>query len=96
MNDRTYKPTSLHSSIDGISYLCGSKKSGSWHEKWMSDKFARSLPLCEDCEEVKVAKKKEMSRRMAGGDRVGKSPDMERPAPIPNNRTVVSDYRRDD
>tara|TARA_S200002703_G_C3738688_1_gene227120 strand:+ start:357 stop:677 length:321 start_codon:yes stop_codon:yes gene_type:complete len=53
MSDRTYKPTSLHTSIDGINYLCGSKREGSWHERCMTDRFARSLPLCEDCEEVK-------------------------------------------
>lgn len=108
MSDRTYKPTSLHTSIDGINYLCGSKREGSWHERCMTDRFARSLPLCEGCEEVKVAMKKEMSRRMAGGDRVGKSPNMERPAPIPTKNILsspsiidsdagiyVSDYRRD-
>jgi|11BtaG_2_1085332.scaffolds.fasta_scaffold06874_5 hypothetical protein len=100
----SYTPTVLHTSIDGIGYLCGAERIDSWHERCMSDRFAKSLPKCEDCEEVKnqrfgvdtkVALKKEMSRRMAGGDRIGKSPDMERPAPIPNSRTVVSDYRRD-
>jgi len=104
MYEKKYTPTVLHSSIDGDTYLCGEKREGSWHDRCLSDKFARSLPLCEDCEEVKnqrfgvdtkAALKKEMSRRMAGGDRIGKSPDMERPAPIPNSRTVVSDYRRD-
>jgi len=96
MNDRTYKPTVLHTSINGISYLCGNKQSGSWHEKWMTDKFARSLPLCEDCEEVKSQ---------------GFSVDTEAPQEeiraepiewiqtsgtgLSDRRTVVSDYRRD-
>ncbi len=53
MNERRYKPTRLHTSIDGIDYLCGKKREGSWHDRCMTDKFARSLPLCEDCEEVK-------------------------------------------
>ncbi|MAN62088.1 MAG: hypothetical protein CMI60_09085 [Parvibaculum sp.] len=53
MNERKYKPTVLHTSIDGIDYLCGKKREGSWHDRCMTDKFARSLPLCEDCEEVK-------------------------------------------
>jgi len=53
MRDKTYKPTVLHTSVDGIDYLCGKKREGSWHDRCMTDKFARSLPLCEDCEEVK-------------------------------------------
>ena len=52
-NERRYKPTRLHTSIDGNTYLCGDKREGSWRDRCMTDKFARSLPLCEDCEEVK-------------------------------------------
>ena len=49
----SYTPTVLHTSIDGIGYLCGAERIGSWHERCMSDRFANSLPKCEDCEAVK-------------------------------------------
>tara|TARA_Y100001938_G_scaffold141107_1_gene210376 strand:+ start:1256 stop:1546 length:291 start_codon:yes stop_codon:yes gene_type:complete len=53
MYDKKYTPKVLHTSVDGNTYLCGKKREGSWHDRCLSDRFARSLPLCEDCEEVK-------------------------------------------
>ena len=93
MNERTYKPTVLHTSINGISYLCGDKRTGSWHDRCMTDKFARSLPLCKDCEEVK--------NQRFGVDT--EAPPKVEPIEwvqtsgtgLSDTRTVVSDYRRD-
>jgi|TARA_Y100000015_G_scaffold42933_1_gene51487 hypothetical protein len=53
MSDRRYTPKVLHTSVDGKAYLCGDKVEGSWHDRCLSDRFARTLPLCEGCEEVK-------------------------------------------
>ena len=53
MYDKKYTPKVLHTSVDGDTYLCGKKREGSWHDRCLSDKFARNLPLCEGCEEVK-------------------------------------------
>ena len=53
MSDRRYTPKVLHTSVDGNTYLCGEKREGSWHDRCLSDRFARTLPLCEGCEEVK-------------------------------------------
>ena len=53
MYDKKYTPKVLHTSVDGNTYLCGEKREGSWHDRCLSDRFARSLPLCEGCEEVK-------------------------------------------
>lgn len=100
MNDRTYKPTVLHSSIDGIRYLCGNKQSGSWHEKWMSDKFASSLPLCEDCEEVKdrgFGVDTEAPPIKTGATFIPLTTTeniLSSPTGLSDTRTVVSDYRR--
>jgi hypothetical protein len=32
--------------------LCGEVVNGSWSEKYLDDKVARTLPLCEDCVET--------------------------------------------
>tara|TARA_A100001201_G_C4090575_1_gene201913 strand:- start:1577 stop:1897 length:321 start_codon:yes stop_codon:yes gene_type:complete len=53
MNEKRYTPKVLHTSVDGNTYLCGEKREGSWHDRCLSDRFARTLPLCEGCEEVK-------------------------------------------
>lgn len=53
MSDKRYTPKVLHTSVDGKAYLCGGKVEGSWHDRCLSDRFARTLPLCEGCEEVK-------------------------------------------
>jgi len=51
--EKRYTPTVLHTSIDGNTYLCGMEREGSWHDKCMTDTFAKSLPKCKDCEEAK-------------------------------------------
>ena len=51
--EKRYTPNVLHTSIDGTGYLCGEERIGSWHDRCMSDRFAKSLPKCEDCEAVK-------------------------------------------
>jgi len=53
MNEKKYTPKVLHTSVDGKSYICGDKVEGSWHDRCLNDRFARTLPLCEGCEEVK-------------------------------------------
>ena len=66
MSDRRYTPKVLHTSVDGKAYLCGGKVEGSWHDRCLSDRFARSLSLCEGCEEVK-------SQRLVGMAGEGKT-----------------------
>jgi len=54
VREKRYTPTVLHTSIDGNTYLCGMEREGSWHDKCMTDAFAKSLPKCKDCEEAKA------------------------------------------
>ena len=46
--EKRYTPMVLHTSIDGM------EREGSWHDKCMTDAFAKSLPKCKDCEEAKA------------------------------------------
>jgi len=41
-------PTCIHISVSGKGKLCGAKKEW-WPEKNMTDEFAQTLPVCEDC-----------------------------------------------
>ena len=52
MSERVVKPTMIHICI-GVSHkrLCGAK-SEHVAEKYMSDEFYRTLPNCEECEEL--------------------------------------------
>lgn len=53
----SWEPTHLHIT-KGSTRLCG-EKSKTWAEKYMSDKFARTLPLCLNCVTLREEKVKQ-------------------------------------
>jgi len=54
MRVKSYTPKVIHySGKTPNEYLCGVKKDGSnWHDRCNTDKFAKTLPLCERCSEL--------------------------------------------
>lgn len=45
-------PTVMHIELNGVGAFCGAKRVG-WPEECMSDEFARTLPICPDCENAR-------------------------------------------
>jgi hypothetical protein len=53
MSDRAVKPTKIHIVVDpSMERLCGDETERHIAEKYMSDEFYRTLPDCEECEEL--------------------------------------------
>jgi len=71
---RAIKPTVIHRWGPGpTGHLCGAPKEH-WAEKYTSDKFAKTLPLCEKCAEFPA---------------VGKAPPEQRPINIPSSQMTA-------
>ena len=81
-----WKPTVMHFS-DGSDRLCG-EKFRPWPEKYMSDEYARTLPLCPKC----VAIREEMGKTV----RQAPEPQPEAPAPRVRRGVFLADYRLSD
>ena len=71
---RAVKPTVIHRWGPGpTGHLCGAPKEH-WAEKYTSDKFAKTLPLCEKCAEFPA---------------VGEAPPERRPIDIPSRQMTL-------
>ena len=81
-----WKPTHLHFS-NGSDRLCG-EKFRPWPEKYMSDEFARTLPLCPKC----VALREQITGRP-----VRRAPEPKNTTPLETRKGIfLADYRHSD
>jgi len=96
---RNYTPTVLHTSRDGVTYLCGPKPEGSWHDRCMANRFIETLPLCEACETISEESKARtaLAVTLPTGILSGNSIiDFDDDVPVlKNERIYVCDYRRE-
>ena len=79
-----WKPTVMHFSDSSRNRLCG-EKFRPWPEKYMSDEYARTLPLCPKC----VAIREEMGKPI----RQAPEPQPEAPEPRVRKGVFLADYR---
>lgn len=68
LNDRAREPTCLHISYGGKENFCDEEGCGNdsypWPERCMEDAWARTLPICPDCERISAERR--VSGRYAG------------------------------